>query len=140
MLRYKWKATVFIFLFFLHSVIVSCTEKKQKNYENNSLDENPMVQENPKDIFNDTAVIMKYNDTEFIKLAGKPQTETIFPVKKASRPQWILFNYFPQNSDVLIKELTWSIDSVNNITVWYSLSQNLWLPVTLDIWVKGTEF
>ncbi len=39
-----------------------------------------------------------------------------------------------------IQELTWDKDPDYNITVWYRQTGDVWTPVDVYIWVKGSEF
>jgi hypothetical protein len=55
-----------------------------------------------------------------------------------------LFNYYTEeqidSKSIIIKELTWAIDSINNLTIWYEKIDSMYYPKDFYIWDKNLEF
>ena len=45
-----------------------------------------------------------------------------------------------ENNNIKIREVTWDINSKQNLTVWYNEKDNNWIPIDHFIWDKGIEF
>lgn len=51
-----------------------------------------------------------------------------------------LLNFLPVDSNIKIKELTWRIDSVTNLTIWYIAEEERWKPLHYTKWNKDAQF
>ena len=55
-----------------------------------------------------------------------------------------LLNIFKQDEikqgEIKITEITWQINAVENLTVWYHLQKEQWLPIDNYIWHKDSLF
>lgn len=45
-----------------------------------------------------------------------------------------------ENNNIKIREVTWDINSKQNLTVWYNEKDNNWIPIDHFIWDKGIVF
>ncbi|MDR3339681.1 MAG: hypothetical protein LBT25_06275 [Candidatus Symbiothrix sp.] len=88
----------------------------------------------------DSASIMKYSAEELIKINGIPISDEVFLAHQASHERKLLLMYYLEDSDVEIRELIWETDSINRITIWYSVIDNIWKPFTYSFWNIEMEF
>jgi len=95
--------------------------------------------------------VMELNLEQAILLYGKTirgylgKDEEFVLDRKLTEFRIELYNFFSKkqvnNKNIIIKELTWSIDSINNLTVWYEKIDSItYLPKHYLIWDKELEF
>lgn len=90
-------------------------------------------------------ILMNISLKEAIKKYGEPKISDSFNTKEGGISEFRieLLNYLSQEEikkGVLINELTWEADSLNNITVWYTKRGKHFMPIHSLIWDKQSEF
>lgn len=102
--------------------------------------QNKVSMENP-----NQDAIMSISLKDALKKYGEPEARETFNVRYDAITEFRieLLNYLSQeeiNRGLIIDELTWETDSINNITVWYTQRENQFWPLHLLIWDKRSEF
>jgi hypothetical protein len=88
----------------------------------------------------DSAIVMNYNISELTEIMGTPFAEDSFSVRRANRTQEGIFNFFPIDSDIKIKELNWKMDSVYYVTIWYEQKDEFLKPIVFSVREEGFEY
>jgi hypothetical protein len=91
-------------------------------------------------ISRDSSVVMKYSESDLLQILGKPLSSSEFPVCWHDPSQRILLNHFSKDSDTIIKECIWKLDSLYNTTFWFCQEGAVWKPVTFDVYENDAEF
>ncbi|MFD0862841.1 hypothetical protein ACFQ1M_11565 [Sungkyunkwania multivorans] len=101
----------------------------------------PPMQNKPIEI----KVISTINYSESVTKYGKPKNTEDFLIDEALPESRIeLYNIYTKDQytrrNINIREAIWSLDSLQNITVWYEKDSEIYRPVHLLKWEKGSEF
>ena len=83
--------------------------------------------------------ILSWDYEQAIVELGEPVSRDMFSITEVSKFSIELLNFFPRNSDVQIKELTFETDSIMNLTIWYTEKDEKWKPIHFMKWDKNSQ-
>ncbi len=83
--------------------------------------------------------ILSWDYEQAIVELGEPVSRDMFSITEVSKFSIELLNFFPRNSDVQIKELTFETDSIMNLTIWYVEKDQKWQPIHFMKWDKNSQ-
>lgn len=84
--------------------------------------------------------ILSWDYNQAFNNLGDPITEDSFPMTEIPEFRIELLRFLLVDPNLKIKELTWSIDSTTNLTVWYTQEEKTWKPVHFMQWNKNVQF
>lgn len=84
--------------------------------------------------------ILSWDYDQVIGKLGKPILRDTFSMLEITEFCIELLNYLPEDSSILINELTFEINADTNLTIWYYKKNEKWQPIHFGKWYKNTQF
>ncbi len=84
--------------------------------------------------------ILSWDYDQALAKLGEPDWQTTFPASEISHFSIELLNFLPRDSTIIIKELTFDVNTETNLTIWYVEKDQKWKPVHFMEWVKFSQF
>jgi hypothetical protein len=117
--------------------MANCKNKPQLNFIVDTVKTDTMTVNN----FNEEEKgFLSWDYDKAIKKLGTPISRDSFKMEGLSEFRVELYNYLPKDSDIVVKELTWRVDLVTNLTIWYIQKDSSWNFVHFSRWHKDAQF
>ena len=90
----------------------------------------------------DSTNVMRYTADQLIEKTGIPLSDSIFKVSKSDRRRRFLFDSLTNNpnSNGIIREQTWRIDSINRLNIWFIEKGGFWEPFSFQFFMFDDDF